>query len=85
MPLGLQERPDLRPDMQGVFSVFSVLSQQRQYNQAGVQPLPVSEITGYLTELGISGVERRERHIHMLLEMDSKYMTSYFKKREKAK
>lgn len=83
-PTGLQEKPDLRPDCKGYYDAFSVLSGRRTYNQAGMQPLAVSEVAAYLTELGISGGEGRRRFLHLILEMDSTYMDDIFKRQEKA-
>lgn len=55
------------------------------YNDAGLQPLQVSEVTAYLAGLGVSGEESTEQFIHMILGMDDIFMTDYFKKQEATK
>lgn len=82
-PKGLQDRPSLSPEADDIYGAFSVLSKRRKYNQAGLQPLEVSEVTAYLTELGFSGEESREEALHLILGLDDIFMADYFKKAEK--
>lgn len=81
----MQERPAIRPDCLGYFNTFNVLSERRTYNEAGVQPLTVAEIAAYLTELGISGGERRTKFLHMLFDLDSEFMQIQFEKQQQAR
>lgn len=81
-PPALLRKPKLRDDCQGYYSTFQVLSDQRSYNQAGAQPLRITEIASYLTFLGISGVDRKQKFMCFLLEMDKAFMALYFKKQE---
>lgn len=59
--------------------MFSTLSMTRRYGQAGMQPLQVSEIASYLSEVGLRGHDR-EVYLHMVLGMDQEYMAFSFEK-----
>jgi len=79
-PRALRDRPKLCPEYRGYYKAFSMLSGRRAYNQAGLQPLAMSEITAYLTELGLSRGESRFSFLYVTLEMDTAFMSCYFKK-----
>lgn len=64
--------------------MFAVLSKRRMYNQAGLQPLQASEVTSYLAGLGVSGEERTEAFLHVILGMDDIFMADYFEKQKPA-
>jgi len=79
-PRGLLERPELRTDCLGYYNVFQEICDTRNYNQAGIQPLQVSEIRGYLAIIGDESKEQVAKAVRLLLKMDKVYMTSYFEK-----
>ena len=83
-PRGLRDRKVLRDDCRGYLDAFYALSTQRGYNEAGQQPLQVSEITAYLTHMGISGGEGGMRFFRHLLRLDRTYIDHHFKQQEKA-
>jgi len=59
--------------------MFQMLGHTRGYNQAGAQPLRISELGAYLTEMGSTGPER-EKTLGILLELDHGYMSDYYEK-----
>lgn len=79
-PKGLQDRVELRPEGAEIYGVYEILSKRRKYNEAGLQPLEVSEVTAYLTELGFSGEDSRESALHLILGLDDIFMADYFEK-----
>lgn len=79
-PKALETKVDLRPDCAGYYEAFSILSLTRRYNQAGVQPLQMSEITTYLNEVQLRSTER-EVYLHLILKMDAEFMRTTFEKK----
>lgn len=73
-PRALQDRPTLNPKYQGLLEDFYLLSGRRFYNEAGLQPIQLSEIFIFLTHAGITGAEEKGRHLRVLVELDHVFL-----------
>lgn len=82
-PKALQDMPKLRHDCRGYLEAFNFLSDAREYNQAGVQPLRLTEIQAYLALTGISGMDRKAKLVRVIRELDSVFMQRHFEQQEK--
>lgn len=78
-PPALAKRPVLRPDCFGYMNTFDTLSDTRDYTEVGGLPLKPSEVAAHLTEMGISGGERRLKFYSMMLELDRVYIRETLK------
>jgi hypothetical protein len=81
-PLALKKRVKLRKDCRKYKDAFRDISAQRPFNQAGVQSIPITEITGYLDGICERRPEQRRVFIRMMLDMDAVFM-EYIRKKTK--
>jgi len=82
-PLALKKRVTLKKGLRRFKNAFSDLSAQREFNQAGVQSITITEIKSYLDILGESRTERRKVFMRLILDMDTIFMEHVRKKMEK--
>lgn len=84
-PPALQNKPKLLPECIPYLNAYFFLDRSRGYNEAGRQPLLISEIHVYLTEFsGITGIEQRETYLTLLQSLDSVALSHYADQAEKA-
>lgn len=78
-------RPALRGDCIDYYDAFRFLGASRMWNQVGPQPIPVSEIMSYLTGMGVTNLEDRERYLRHIKDMDNLELTRFQEKRANSK
>lgn len=71
----IPDPPDLYPDLAETFAAFFELSAGRQFNETGVQPLPLSEILAYMNDRRILDLDDRVEFQRLIRAMDGKYLT----------
>lgn len=84
MPKALQARPLQRADCSEYRAVFDLISGRREYNQAGVQPLPLGAVESYINIMEIRDVLEREKIMKFMCSMDDVFMEYVRKKTEQA-
>ena len=82
-PRALSSRPSLNRKYQGHLEDFYLLSGRRFYNEAGLQPLQLSEIFSFLTHAGITGPEEKGHHLRILVELDQVFLDYQSEKRKR--
>lgn len=85
-PPALQNRPLLDADCEKYLQAYFFLSASRQYNEAGQQALPVSEIGGYLRDfVGVRPTDWDTRHAYLTLiqSLDRVAMNHYAEQTKK--
>lgn len=82
-PLALKKRVLLKPGLRKFKRMFSDLSAQRFFNEAGVQSIQVSEIESYLDIIGEHRFEYRKVYLRLMLDMDTVFMDHIRKQMEK--
>jgi len=81
----LDSRPHLFQDVAYVYEAFFIISSGRQYNEAGPQPLLLTEIFSYLNDKGITDREERDEVLHYLRVLDAKYLDLSHQKIKKSR
>lgn len=81
-PLALKKRVNLRRDCIKYRDAFRDLSAQREFNQAGVQSIRVSEVVAYLDGICETRPHHRRAFIKLMLDMDAVFM-DYIRKKTK--
>ena len=79
-PKALESRPKLRQDLLPYLEAFYAVSAARQYSQAGVQPVMVSEVLAYLQCIGETSPTRREKYLRLIQKMDAVFLVDVFEK-----
>lgn len=81
-PPALRKRVKLRSECLPYRNAFRRLTSRRQFNEAGPQAIPMSEIIGYLDGTDITDYDEREVYIETICAMDEVYMEYVAKKRQ---
>lgn len=76
--------PILPAYARGMWSAFTTLSKQRTINEAGPQPIRMSEIKAYAEYYGLTAPSERRFLSMVVTELDAVYLEHHHKAREKA-
>ena len=76
----LLSRPTLRTDCRRYWDGFWTLANSRQFNQAGLQPLQISEIKAYTDLAGIQAGYPAQKFLRVAQAMDSAHLEVWAKK-----
>jgi len=71
----LQNRPTLSRWVYDYWEAFRVLGSSRTATQAGLGPIPLSELVAYLDMMSIQDIDERLTYIKMIQSLDSVYVT----------
>lgn len=82
-PLALRKRVKLKRGLKKFRDIFRDLSAQREFNQAGVQSIPISEMVSYLDGMCETRREQRMLFMRLMLDMDAVFMEYIRKKMSK--
>ena len=78
----LSSRPTLRTDVREYWSHYLTIADSRKFNQAGVQPIAITEIVSYIDLAGIRRGEPALKFFRMIKALDNTYLTWWNKKQE---
>ena len=81
-PHEAQGAPELHSWNRFAWNGFHALTGSRQWTMAGAAPIPYSELTAWLDEMGIAERDERDELLRMIREMDQAYLE--WGKRDKA-
>ena len=70
----LQNRPKLSRWVAGYWDGFQCLSGSRAVTQAGIGPIPISEIVAYMEAIYLRDVDERLKFIKMIQALDTIYV-----------
>lgn len=79
----LLSRPKLRTELVEYMNEFRTLSLSRQFNEAGILPIQISEIEAYLRMKGVPPGAAQLRHLRFIQALDSVHVEWYYNKRNK--
>lgn len=82
-PSGLVGMPKLRKDCHDYLVMFRSIGAGRQFNRAGMQPIPITEVQGYLNLAGIWDPEEALKVLRLVQQMDVVALKHYTKQRER--
>lgn len=76
----LAAKPTLKAELFGYYEGFLALSAQRQFNPAGVQALPLTEIESYCRMFGVAPGDARRKFTRLVQRLDRAYLDIAAKK-----
>lgn len=79
----LLSRPQLRADCKRYWEGFWTVANSRQFNQVGLQPLPISEVSAYIDIAGIQKGYPAQKFLRLAQAMDAAHLESWAKKNNK--
>lgn len=79
----LQSRPQLKTGSKKYMDAYQALAATRQYSQAGIQPIQLSEINAYAELHDVSPGRPRQKLTRMIQAMDETHLNWWAKKQTK--
>lgn len=80
----LLSRPKLRAELKPYLDAFNSLSRARQFTEAGILPLQISEIEAYLRIKGVPQGQAQLRWLRFIQALDGVHVKWYFDRQSKA-